>query len=519
MTATAPSPESRRTAFFTLEDAKISFSIICCTCGIGTLAMPSNFARAGPVYGTLAMLFMAFANIYATVALSRVILVAPPSVKTFSDVGDWVLGRTGRYLVNVSQLLVCLLLPCAFLVLGSTLLDVLFPDSFSQIFWIVFVAVTAVPACLIPTLKAAATVAFIGCMGTVIADVVGVSILEWEMRGHPAAPAPDLSLHQVLTAFGNLSLAYGVAVLIPDLQRQHSQPKRMPRVIAVSLGIGSAFFLAVAIAGYVAGGCQLSANLLFSIVNISDPSSPSALGFVPNHGAVIMAYLFMHLHVVIVLSTVLQPPFYMAERLILGMHQDPVEAVSAQQDKPEENDGWEELRDKLSTNGHPVTSVHGRAARDLESNAGSDTETLSNSAKRELEEKEHDETQLSDYSGSANVCRYVTLRLVIMAILVAAAIGFRSHFLDLVDFTGASAITVCCLVLPLVFYLKVFWRDLPMYERVVAVVVIVVCTVVGCYVMIYAGKNLFNPDSDSATFPYCSDEFQSDPYYVRNSTA
>ncbi|KAL3657666.1 hypothetical protein V7S43_017468 [Phytophthora oleae] len=503
---------SSRSAFFTLEDAKISFSIICCICGIGTLAMPSNFARAGPVYGTIAMLFMAFANIYATVALSRVILVAPPSVKTFSDVGEWVLGKTGRYLVSVSQLLVCLLLPCAFLILGSTLLDVLFPDAFSQIFWIIFMAITAVPACLIPTLKAAATVAFIGCMGTIIADVVGVSVLEWEMRGHPAAPSPDISLHQVLTAFGNLSLAYGVAVLIPDLQRQHSQPKRMPRVIMVSLGIGSVFFLAVAIAGYVAGGCQLSANLLFSIVNISDPSAPSALGFVPNHGAVIMAYLFMHLHVVIVLSTVLQPPFYMAERLILGMHKDPVDAASIQ---AEDNDGWEEMRDKMSTNG-PVASIN---APDLESNAGSDTETLSNSAKRELEEKEHDDAQLSDYSGSTNVFRYVTLRLVIMAILVGAAIGFRSHFLDLVDFTGASAITVCCLVLPLIFYLKVFWRDLPMYERVVATVVIVVCTVVGCYVMIYAGKNLFNPDSDSATFPYCSEEFQSDPYYVRNSTS
>jgi vesicular inhibitory amino acid transporter len=475
--------------------------------------MPSNFARAGPVYGTLAMLFMAFANIYATVALSRVILVAPPSVKTFSDVGEWVLGKTGRYLVNVSQLLVCLLLPCAFLVLGSTLLDVLFPDSFSQIFWIVFMAITAVPACLIPTLKAAATVAFVGCIGTIIADVVGVSILEWEMRGHPTAPSPDVSLHQVLTAFGNLSLAYGVAVLIPDLQRQHSQPKRMPRVIVVSLGIGSAFFLAVAIAGYVAGGCQLSANLLFSVVNISDPSSASALGFVPNHGAVIMAYLFMHLHVVIVLSTVLQPPFYMAERLILGMHKDLAPAASLQQDG-DNDDGWTELRDKLSTNG-PVAS---EAGRDLEGNVDvdSDNETLSNSARRE---QEHDEAQMSDYTGPTNVFRYVTLRLVIMAVLVAAAIGLRDHFLDLVDFTGASAITVCCLVLPLVFYLKVFWKDLPMYERAIAAVVIVVCSVVGCYVMIYAGKNLFNPDSDSATFPYCAAEYQSEPYYVRNETA
>ncbi|ETP35726.1 hypothetical protein F442_16188, partial [Phytophthora nicotianae P10297] len=71
------------------------------------------------------------------------------------------------------------------------LLDVLFPDAFSQIFWMIFMAVTVIPVCLIPTLKEASSVALVGCLGTIIADVVGVSILEWEMRGHPSIPTPD----------------------------------------------------------------------------------------------------------------------------------------------------------------------------------------------------------------------------------------------------------------------------------------------------------------------------------------
>lgn len=48
-------------------------------------------------------------------------------------------------------------------------------------------------------------------------------------------------------------------------------------------------------------------------------------------------------------------------------------------------------------------SVSERAAVDLESNTFSGVDTLSNSAKPEQEEKEQDEVQLSDYSGSANV--------------------------------------------------------------------------------------------------------------------
>ncbi|KAG2504200.1 hypothetical protein JM18_009397, partial [Phytophthora kernoviae] len=38
-----------KSAFFTMEDAKASFNLFCCVCGIGSLAMPSNYARAGPL--------------------------------------------------------------------------------------------------------------------------------------------------------------------------------------------------------------------------------------------------------------------------------------------------------------------------------------------------------------------------------------------------------------------------------------------------------------------------------------
>ncbi|KAL3657669.1 hypothetical protein V7S43_017471 [Phytophthora oleae] len=479
---------ARRSPSFTLEDAKISFNIFCCFCGIGSLSMPSNYARAGPIYATIALLLMAFVNIYATIALSKVIYAAPPSVKTFTDVGAWVFGAPGRYAVMISQLLVCLLLPCAFLVLGSTLLDVLFPDSFSQIFWMIFMAVTVIPVCMIPTLKEASSVALVGCLGTIIADIIGVSILEWEMRGHPSIPEPDVSLHQVLTTFGNLALAFAAAVVVPDLQRQHSRPERMPRIITLSLGFGTVFFLAVAIAGYAAGGCQLSGNLLFSAVNTSDPSATSALGFIPNRGAVIMAYLFMHVHIVIAFSTIVMPAFFMAERFILGMHKGQPETGTEQ---------GIELREKISS--------------EIEGNYSFVSDNIHMVGNYEDE--------FAKYQGKLNTMRYVLLRLFILALLVVVSIFLRDNFLDLVDFTGASAVTTSNLVLPLMFYLKIFWNKLPMHERIGSMVIIVVCTVLGVYVMIYAGKNLFNPDSDTATFPYCAEEYQSDPYYVRNSTA
>ncbi|GAB9477914.1 Amino acid/auxin permease, partial [Globisporangium polare] len=121
--------------FFTMEDAKIAFNLFCCVYGIGTLGMPANFSRSGPVLAVIALLFMAFANIYASVVISKVMLTAPKSVKTYSDLGEFCMGKWGRYLVVVSQMGNCLLVPCAFLVLGGTLLDSLFPDAFSTSVW------------------------------------------------------------------------------------------------------------------------------------------------------------------------------------------------------------------------------------------------------------------------------------------------------------------------------------------------------------------------------------------------
>ncbi|ETM57118.1 hypothetical protein L914_00002, partial [Phytophthora nicotianae] len=499
-TMSAPS-SAARSALFTLEDAKIAFNIFCCICGIGSLGMPSNYARAGWGYATVALLFMAFSNIYSTVLLSKVLMVAPSSVKTYGDLGEWVAGKWGRFFVVVSHMGVCLLAPCAFLVLGGTLLDVLFPDSFSQTAWIIFMAVMVIPVALIPTLKESAGMAVAGCLGTIIADIIGVAILLYEERGHPTPPTPDVTLHQVLTTFGNLSLAYAAAIVIPDLQHQHSQPERMPRVIIVSLGLASAFFLAIAIIGYVAGGCQLSGNLLFSIVNTSDPYSTTTLGFTANRGAVVMSYLFMQLHLSIAFSTILHPAFYMAERLVLGMHKvDPLRT-----DSEEREVGIEEKMSYLAAPS-PAAPVP-----DLENN------NLEQCSARESTTKEQDD--LSEYKGSVNVVRYVLVRIALIAILTVASILLKDHFLDLVDFTGATAITVCSLILPLVFYVKVFWRKIPMWEKAICITIATICGVVGCYVMIYAGKNLFNPDDDSATFPYCSAEYQDEPYYVRNSTA
>ncbi|KUF91311.1 WD repeat-containing protein 35 [Phytophthora nicotianae] len=372
--------------FFTFEDAKTSFNLFCCMYGIGTLGMPGNFSRAGPVIAVIAMAFMAFANIYSSVKMSQVILLAPKSVKTFGDLGEWSMGKWGRWLCVISQMGSCLLIPCVFLVLGGSLLDGLFPDAFSATVWIILMALMVLPVCLIPTLKEGAGAAFAGCMGTIIADVIGVAVVMYGMRGHPTVPSPDLKISQVLGCFGNLALAYGAGIVIPDLQ---------PADMEVGLGYAESTTPAI-----VQTESRRSSKM--SYVSVADS---------------------------------------------------------------------------------------------------------------EREFKDDPEAEAAEYRGGKNTIKYIALRVVIVAILVVLSIIFQDHFSDFSDFVGASCITTNCILLPIVFYLMKAWRTIPIYEKAAALIVTVVCFVLGCYVTYTTGKSLFTPTNDDTEFPYCGSEYENQIYY------
>ncbi|EEY55231.1 amino acid/auxin permease-like protein [Phytophthora infestans T30-4] len=96
---------------------------------------------------------MAFANVYGAVSICRVMLPAPTSVRTYGDLGEWAMRKPGRYITVVVQVTGCLIVPCAFLVLGGTLLDGIFPDAFTTTTWSALMALTITSVCLVPTLK------------------------------------------------------------------------------------------------------------------------------------------------------------------------------------------------------------------------------------------------------------------------------------------------------------------------------------------------------------------------------
>ncbi|OQR93944.1 Amino Acid/Auxin Permease (AAAP) Family [Achlya hypogyna] len=457
-------------AFLTGEDIKICFSLFCCVYGIGTLGMPGNYAKAGYFWATLALVFMAAVNIYATWCISQVMLVAPKHVKTYGDIGQWCMGGFGRGAVVVSQMAVCMMVPIVFLVLGGTLLTTLFPDSYSDVTWIVVMGATLLPVCLVPTMKEGAGLAAAGCIGTIFADAVAVYLLVSNMNAQNVAnvspPSPELSFSSVASVFGNLALAYGAGIVIPTLQREHSDPTRMPRVIVVTLALVSCCFLAVSITGVSTVGCQIPGNLLFAV-------SGTQLGFKASRGGVILTFLAMQMHITIAFAVVMFPAFFIMERLVLGLH---TSAPLALADTPEAPGS---------------VAMVGESYRGLDPKVDGMLEA-------------HDDTA-DAYKQPGAYQKACFLRTVMVAICITVAIAEKDNFGELLDFVGASSTATSCMILPMIFYLKTFGPTIGLGEKAFAVVCILVSLTLAVYVSVQTGTVLFSGAPHSTVvFPNCA---------------
>ncbi|KDO29830.1 hypothetical protein SPRG_04929 [Saprolegnia parasitica CBS 223.65] len=444
-------------AFLTLEDMKIVVSLVCCCLGVGSLGLAGNYARAGYVAATIAFILMAIINTYATWCLCKVLVVAPKSILTLGDLGDWCFGRVGKYFSLIFQCLLCAMYPIVYLVLGGTLLSTLFPMSFSQTTWLILMAITLLPVCLVPTMKEGAGMALAGGLATVLADGIALALLITNMEDvNPAGispPSPEITFTSVTTVFGNLAFAYASAHA-PHLAcraRHHH-----------------VFFFAVALLGVFSAGCQTPNNLLFAI-------SGSKLGFAASRGYVVLAFLCMQFHITIAFAVIFFPVFQILERLVLGLHKDRDMVVVLEKDveTPALDDDVESATFHAVVEGGPREEVKA-------------------------------------YRAPGSYFKASLVRTALIAVCVVIAVIWKNHLNALVDFVGASASALVNMILPMVFYLKTFWPSIKWPEKIFAFVCILIAVFLGVYVSIQTGKDLFSPETADPTilFPLCPAAFQ-----------
>jgi solute carrier family 32 (vesicular inhibitory amino acid transporter) len=191
----------------------------------------------------------------------------------------------------------------------------------------------------------------------------------------------------------------------------------------------------------------------------------------------------MQLHITIAFSVILHPAFYISERLILGMHhhkETDLEAVNyTDVNTPKET--------KSHVSKNSVISV------------------------ADIERESLNGDEVSDYKGHA--LKYIPLRIAIVALLALVSVLLKDHFIDLQDFVGASAISLSCIILPILFYFKKTWTSLPIYEKFAGTLVVIICTILSIYVSYLSGKNFLFPSPPTVQFHYCGESEHNNTLY------
>ncbi|KAG1694510.1 hypothetical protein DVH05_021314 [Phytophthora capsici] len=420
--------------------------LFCATFGVGSMSFGSIFAAAGPVFAAMGVYFISACNLHASVAISKSLMVAPVNVRTFSDLGYFAFGETGRRIVLLSEWGACFLSPIAFLILGGTiLLPCLFEgtvagDQWSPTHWIIVMSLGVLPVILIPTLKAAAPLAYMGGIVAVLADAICVG---YSLQNIPPSPREtQIQTDHAIQTFGTIMFATGTAIIIPPIQRQHTDPARLANLVSLTLLFITSIYMLIGVVTYYQFGCTAPATLLDQL-----PEASSARK---------IASAFMLAHVTIAFPLLLNPTLFDMERYILGKDADhevlqqtlslraAKSGATSSQSKPilgKSGAVGTFQPPKISTDPIPEDEgfLYGNSTPYFQAASPTPSESAYSS---------------EAYTSSDRLCSGL-IRTITVWSQAFLAVMFQASFVDILSFIGATAVTVSCMIMPCLCYLRV----------------------------------------------------------------
>ncbi|KAG6622943.1 Amino Acid/Auxin Permease (AAAP) Family [Phytophthora cinnamomi] len=421
--------------------------LFCATFGVGSMSLGSIFAAAGPVLAAMAVYFISSCNLHASVAVSKSLMVAPVDVRTFSDLGYFAFGETGRRVVLLSEWGACFLSPIAFLILGGTiLLPCLFEgtavgEEWSPTHWIIAMSLGVLPVILIPTLKAAAPLAYMGGLAAVLADVICVGYSLQNIQ--PSPRETQIQTNHVVQTFGTIMFATGTAIIIPPIQRQHTDPARLANLVSLTLLFITSIYLLIGVVTYYQFGCTAPATLLDQL-----PEASSARK---------LASALMLLHVTIAFPLLLNPSLFDMERYILGKdadHEVLQKTLSLRAAKVAAGSG--PSKPILAKTG-AIGALAPSKIPTIEEEGflyGGNTPYFQATSPPPSDNGDNAYTSEHTYTTSDRVCSGL-IRTITVWLQAFLAIMFQASFMDILSFIGATTVTMSCMIMPCLCYLRV----------------------------------------------------------------
>lgn len=432
-------------------------ALVCTVLGAGMLSMPSNLYQSGWILGSIIIIGFAAAASYAIYGLTKVCVDVKDKDDsfhcTYPNLGRYVLGCTGEYAIVLTQHLTLILVGTLFVVLGGASLQQLFeegpnpiytmykddPSKGHQMWMIIFWAVAAVPPILLRGMKDINWLVMVGGAASVvvgISTVIAALVLPDDVEGADTSTriGPE-NFSGVISSLAAVSFAFGAATEAPLLVAEASKKQRqyIPMVSAGALTFVAVMYLLCAWVGYAKFGESLKS------------ANGNILDRLPYGAPTVVGVVLIIIHVLGGYSVILQPVLVHLERLF----------------------------------GFPDPYASSPVSTDSRLHRGESFKMVG------MEEGEY-EQRVQTVDDSKITARKLSVSKKMMSILVrflacgvtlflAEALPF---FGDLLNLIGAFTATACCFYIPYILYMKRFWKVLPLWEKGLLVLLILLALLV-----------------------------------------
>ncbi|KAJ5827759.1 hypothetical protein N7447_004522 [Penicillium robsamsonii] len=204
------------------------------TISLGILALPKALAVLGLVPGILTILGVGIISTYTAYTIGQ-FKCRHVQVHSMADAGDLLMGRLGRSVLDVAQLLFFVLVMGSHVLTFSIMMNVLTDHSSCTIIFSIVGLLASFMLTLprrLEKLSHISYVSFFSIVGAVITGMIGVTLVR-DGPVHVPAFSPSPKVHDACLAIANIIFAYAGHVAFFTLFSELKELKDFPKALAL----------------------------------------------------------------------------------------------------------------------------------------------------------------------------------------------------------------------------------------------------------------------------------------------
>ncbi|KAJ1675747.1 hypothetical protein EV182_000666, partial [Spiromyces aspiralis] len=266
-------------------------NIVTVVIGTGTLQLPYSIRQSGWAGLVLLPVATLIGLFTGNLVIRALYLTSGGRLRNFKDIGKAAYGRFGLYFTSFFNAVYISGIVCVYIILAGTNIGRIINDLSqnggahvpvavrNSKFWMFISAIMMwLPFVAFKHLAETAVLAFFGFVTSIVVTVIAVvQCARFPDRGGGGAPgahhpAPATHTDALLIkgfpmALGSIAFAYCGVAIYPHVEAGMRNPARWPTVLAVSMGVITVAYLAIAVTGYWAFGDHVKSPILDNLPN------------------------------------------------------------------------------------------------------------------------------------------------------------------------------------------------------------------------------------------------------------